>query len=316
MMKLEIYNEVICAPFLRSEKFKDFKTGVDWRGRYGGGFYSNGQFIKVGQEWYGEEVVIVDAPSHPPEVLQRSKSKLIFGGYVYSEWGHFLLETLSRLWARKFIDAVDFVFINHSLNVGLSANQIKLLECFGPFAVVDKDPISTDFLIHPHPSLQMGKYINPAAYSILREFISNKLTISNSYAGKKVYISRLNVNKRKNLNEEEVSSYFKCKGFEIIIPENLSIEEQIDIFKNSSIIVSAIGSAWHTLILTESLAQRIYLCFEGYFFDYKLVESSLSHGNSFFINCMVQSTNPLEHAYSSDYIIDISVVDNFLRDIC
>lgn len=80
------------------------------------------------------------------------------------------------------------------------------------------------------------------------DYVKSKLIDSferqnNNYSFcKRVFISRADAKFRKILNEEEVFEKFADHGFERYILSNLSLVEQIALFKNAEIVVGTLGS--------------------------------------------------------------------------
>jgi hypothetical protein len=65
---------------------------------------------------------------------------------------------------------------------------------------------------------------------------------------KKIFISRKDAQTRKMLNEDDVFAIFEEKGFKRYVLSNMSIKDQILLFKNAEIIVGALGSGLTNVI--------------------------------------------------------------------
>jgi capsular polysaccharide biosynthesis protein len=89
-------------------------------------------------------------------------------------------------------------------------------------------------------------------YGKIADFYSNPLTKT----PKLIYISREFVPKRKLLNENKCIDLFKKYQFEIIHPEELSLQEQIDIFSKATHVAGPIGSGMHNLLFNHSSATK------------------------------------------------------------
>jgi len=63
-----------------------------------------------------------------------------------------------------------------------------------------------------------------------------------SYLPKRVYLSRSQVSYRQVINEQEIRDFLESLGFVTIIPESLSMAEQVDLFSQVEIIVSPHGA--------------------------------------------------------------------------
>jgi hypothetical protein len=65
--------------------------------------------------------------------------------------------------------------------------------------------------------------------------------------GDKIFLSRKGKN-RNLINYEEIEGYFEKKGFSIVEPHLLKLEEKVNLFHNASIIVGPFGSAFTNLL--------------------------------------------------------------------
>ncbi|MDH4477131.1 MAG: glycosyltransferase family 61 protein [Verrucomicrobiaceae bacterium] len=72
--------------------------------------------------------------------------------------------------------------------------------------------------------------------------------ISNKVATKKIYAARGNARVRRVLNEEEVVRELALKGFEIVDPSNLTVQEQAEIFSQATLVVAPHGAALTNLL--------------------------------------------------------------------
>tara|TARA_B100000963_G_scaffold18463_1_gene14101 strand:- start:1118 stop:2140 length:1023 start_codon:yes stop_codon:yes gene_type:complete len=74
---------------------------------------------------------------------------------------------------------------------------------------------------------------------ILKKFLNPKTNVEIS---KKIYVTREDSNYRKILNEGDVVTLLRNKGYKVINPQLYEINEQIEIFSNAEKIVSPYGS--------------------------------------------------------------------------
>jgi len=306
--QFEILHNVICAPILHR---KDFENTYDGKhsGSFGGGLYTEENvFIPIGVTRYGQECLL---NGHPETIAAPTKyiEKAIFGGYLFEEFGHFIIESTARLWVKKYFPDLPFIFIQHKNYANLYTYQIELLSIFGTIEFVNKEPIKVGELILPTCSMVMGESISHDGPSkILRELI--KPNIGSEFSGRQIYITRKNINKRKCINEDDFEKELIALGLEIISPENLSIVKQIDLFSNAKLIVGLLGSAWHTLLLgTPQIdCKRIYLDFIDQWGDtYKLIED-VSDGYFLRSKCLfAEGKGDANKAYDIEYKINIDL---------
>ena len=83
---------------------------------------------------------------------------------------------------------------------------------------------------------------------ILKKFIKPKTNVETS---KKIYVTREESNYRKIINEGDVISLLRKKGYKVINPQLYEIEEQIEIFSNAEKIISPHGSNLANIIFCK-----------------------------------------------------------------
>ena len=134
-----------------------------------------------------------------------------------------------------------------------SPNFKRFLEILGididEFQLV-KQPTQFENIILPDESFFIDdarKFTNEYCEAIerVRHFaMKNRTPISN----KKIYF----FHGRSQIGEERVAEYFKSKGYDIISPEKLTLDEQLNLFINCESFASTLGSVTHnSLFLNE-----------------------------------------------------------------
>ena len=83
---------------------------------------------------------------------------------------------------------------------------------------------------------------------ILKKFINPKTGIELS---KKIYVTREDSNYRKIINEGDVVTLLRQKGYRVINPQLYEIEEQIEIFSNAEKIIAPHGSNLANIIFCK-----------------------------------------------------------------
>ena len=83
---------------------------------------------------------------------------------------------------------------------------------------------------------------------ILKNFLNPKTNVETS---KKIYVTREDSNYRKIINEGDVVSLLREKGYKVINPQLYEIEEQIEIFSNAEKIIAPYGSNLANIIFCK-----------------------------------------------------------------
>lgn len=181
-----------------------------------------------------------------------------FAGPWFSHFGHFLLESFSRLREAKYGEKLLFhAFDLEAVNDKLQIFQISLLEIIGinqsQIKVIRKDPC---LLINSHystESVQFPLTIKPETIDFYQSI--SKLFYREETPNRRIFFSRNNVSKinsrvSKDLNQKIEELFIKYK-FQIIHPELLSISEQISFVSNAKIISGFRGSAMHLAVFAR-----------------------------------------------------------------
>lgn len=90
-----------------------------------------------------------------------------------------------------------------------------------------------------------------ATRAYLIEEAENKFgPLEDKKSPKRIYISR--ISRRKIKNEAQIIGYLKANGFEIIVPEKLSVHDQMKLFYNADIIVTGHGANSTNLLYSKA----------------------------------------------------------------
>lgn len=197
-----------------------------------------------------------------------SKLKVIYFGNFWKHWGHFLIDSLSRLWIFLYDEYSDYkiCYTGHEFD-GIYK---EFLELFGlsldRFIHIDQAEKFKEILV-PECSHMPGIYYTDEWKKIFDKVIANALKKCdeekiNKHSNKIVF-SRKNFLKFGKapfeVGESNVIKFFSKNGYEVICPEKYSLIEQISIINNSDEIVSISGTLAHTLIFAKDGTKLIQL---------------------------------------------------------
>nr|MBX2884475.1 glycosyltransferase family 61 protein [Granulosicoccus sp.] len=114
----------------------------------------------------------------------------------------------------------------------------------------DEEYIEADELLVPvYGSNSLGKSQagwNPAFYK--REYLRGKDLPEPSL---KLYVSRGSKGARGVVNDEEVVSYLERQGFTTVRAENLTVEEQADLFASASVVLGPHGAGFSNIVFCQ-----------------------------------------------------------------
>lgn len=167
---------------------------------------------------------------------------------------HWLGEVFSACYLLSLVgidlDEIDYFLVN----APFPKYQLEMLQILGisPDRILDSETypyIQAEELIIPSYG-NIDGWFPKLAVDFLRNLFLSQEIIKISSSGlayseklpKKVYLSRDQVSYRKVINELEVRDFLTTLGFVTIIPESLSITEQVNLFSQVEVVISPHGA--------------------------------------------------------------------------
>ncbi|POT78555.1 hypothetical protein C3378_14805 [Klebsiella michiganensis] len=225
-INFKVYNEAIVLPCKKNYMPKSWGEGgvIDFNRDF---IYDSGLYMKWisfgGKYEYDESIV------------QYENKEVIWFGFFYKHWGHFLLDFLSRMW--YLIDnyrGEEIVYISHN-NI-IDSNYIEFFKLLGvDEAKIRKITIPTRFkkIIIPEfsrtESYYNEHYLNLFKTISERVLAKSEIETKRRFIGKSFYLSRslFSDASKKELGEKYIEEAFVMSGFQSISPEKMSFSEQI-----------------------------------------------------------------------------------------
>lgn len=182
-----------------------------------------------------------------PESVDRIRGRHLWGGQVNPHFGHFICETIARLWAFKGSGAESVLFIGHSeRHRNFAPYQIDLFRTLGidvPVTIVT-DPTEVEELVVPAQGFGLAELgrANDKFLDMMRHMAG-----SIEPAGpEKIYISRTQTGTRPRVfGEVLIERNLEAHGYTVIHPQNMTIAEQLSQYRAATHIVGLDGSAFH-----------------------------------------------------------------------
>jgi capsular polysaccharide biosynthesis protein len=205
--------------------------------------------------------VIASYPA-PRSTIER-ECIFVGGDENYSHWVFRNLLKLSTLDREGLLHAYPWL-----INADLRGYQREYLRLLGVaeaalVPVARNDIVRCDRLIVP-ALLTSQRTIRKGAEWI-RERLGGCMA-GPGRAARRIYVSRRDVNRRTLLNEEELVEALAPLGFEVVVPGELSVTDQIRAFSEARLIVGPTGAAWTNMlfapwdaalvIITSSVLER------------------------------------------------------------
>ena len=261
---------------LPHKKMFNGQSGKEGLG-FGGIVDSNGRYIENTFIHYG----CGGAYTPAPESMQCSSETVIYLDVLYRLWGHDITDHLSRVWFLKSNEFNDFkncswVYVPHGegfYSLENKPNFRRLLEILG--LDVEKirpitQPTRFEKIILPDESFygeKLGSDVFRRFTNEYRETIERvryfALKNSSPVSSKKIYYFH---GKRAQIGEDRLAQYFKTKGYEIVSPEKLTLDEQLNLLINAESFASTLGSASHNSMFMRDGAEAIFIPRKSYGF--------------------------------------------------
>lgn len=173
-------------------------------------------------------------------------------------FGHWLHETLPRLFILKdagLSENIDTIILGDGCNKKFHNESLDILG-FGNKKIVyisDEMEIKcSNLYLSSFPSggiVRPNKWICEKYNELAKElYIKNK----DKHFPKKVYLQRKNVKTRRLLNENELINLISKYGYEVVCPEENSLEYQFCLAYNADKIISIVGSGLSTVVCSKN----------------------------------------------------------------
>lgn len=202
---------------------------------------------------FGDQVlsiapIVIDPNIKTVETIQGNSA---FLGNLYSQYGHFVTEGLSRFYDFKELNKFDHLLFSPYIfdypntqiksyhkyffdELGIDFSKVRIL--YNPSKLERVTVYKQLWTINDSVDCSLG-----SLYNYLR-FIEPKAPIN----GGKFFCSRKSFDRISN--QKLIDELFRSNDFEVIFPEDLSMEKQMAIYKGNNLIVSTSGSTVHNIL--------------------------------------------------------------------
>ncbi len=184
-----------------------------------------------------------------PQDIAMVNETVIYGGFLSAHFGHMITESLGRLWYHLEHPDSDYryVFLAQDIQpqfldfiymLGIQKERILILDKPMQFSAVIV-PEQTAFLHH-------GGYREKALdiYDAIRDSV-----VPRDY--EKIYLRRSGYDGR-TINEKYFEEQFQSMGYHVIIPEQLSIREQVALMAGARKVACLNGTLPHHILFCQN----------------------------------------------------------------
>lgn len=202
------------------------------------------------------------------EISDAVEDEVVYGGVGHGHFGHFVVSTLARLWAAPAVAGPDAKYVFHvegPLEAWLARPFVATcLDALGidraQVVALDR-PLRFKRLWTPEPSFEETRAYHP----VFRETalrIGDRLDAEPIVPkGAIVYLSkeRLTGGVKRFSNETALVDHLRARGVTIVHPEAYDLGRQVGLFRDASVVMGSLSSAFHTSIFSSARTRLVGL---------------------------------------------------------
>ncbi len=230
-------------------------------------------------------------------------------GALHCSYGHFLIQSLSRLYILKQLPS-NYSLIFHS-NLNPSAQfyryQQELFKYYGiinPVFLLNRPTLFKEIIIAPSGSAVNG-------YFCREQLDALAITDSNPIKGKRIYLSRAHMEHKFYQNEWELHKILARRGWEIVYLESLSITKQFEKLATAQTILAMSGAALHSLLAIRNIKARCIVLPRVHDDTYKQI-AQLKCPDYWLLNVNLKLVMDNANFLRKQYVLDLGQIEHLL----
>ncbi len=202
--------------------------------------------------------------------INEINEEVIYLGYIFNHWGHFLVDCSTRLW--YLIDEWDHkkklcFSVYENSNFKMIENIKKFFEYLG--VNVEKQiifincPTKFKTVIVPEAGYIANSYYSKQYLKVFDKVVEN--IPYKDYGYKKIYFTRQKLVKARmsEFGEDLFEKIYMNNEYKIIAPEKCSLEKQVNLIRSAEDIVCMAGTIAHNMLFAKN-NQRITILNKTY----------------------------------------------------
>lgn len=216
-------------------------------------------FIEEKENWILDDCNMVAEIKTAETGQEIRDQRVLYCGFMRCEWGHFLVNSMSRLWyiiknPDEYFD--KFVFcLPSSIQFTLTGNFKELLTILGIIDKVEFINEATAFreVLVPDLSWSLQKHYSEE-FNLVYDTVCSRILVADnrtdSNRPKRVFFTRSGLSKARlsEIGIEMLDDFFRRNGFEIIYPERLSLSDMVYILHYADLVAGASGTTVHNIL--------------------------------------------------------------------
>lgn len=213
----------------------------------GGVFASDNQFVEGSLLERGR-------PGQIQNAVEYLDGTYIYGGCLFGHFGHFIWESLSRLYTIRQCKEYPILFISPNEKIFNIHKLFFKTICVRNELCLIKKTTRVKNLIYSCP----GSSINPLNISDEQLHAMKCLEFPKN-TNRKVWLSRSKLKSGKIINEVAIEKELQKIGYEIVHPECLPLREQVRLVSTSDIVAGFDGSQFFTFLFSKEIGAKFFV---------------------------------------------------------
>lgn len=213
--------------------------------------------------------VVLQPDGNWTESHEGGGGKYIYIGDMMSIWGHCITDNLKKLW---FLKTRDYIKLRENgyaicctIKGGILPENFKKLLLLLDVNVADilivNSKLTAEEFVVPEDSIVIrnGKRYYYPQYKTTIDTVCCKIPLNETLPNR-IYLSRTKLKgDKKEYGEQQIEAVFKKLGFTIVYPEQLSFEEQMQLYRNCKVMASTEGSVAHNCLFAKDGLKQIVI---------------------------------------------------------
>jgi len=194
------------------------------------------------------------------EIVVVHDEPVVWAGSMIAHYGHFLLDSVSRLW--PLLPGGELAGVPAVFTTPIDAAvALEWLDAFGARRVdlPDEGAVRFPHMHVPEPAWRIDAWVAPEIRDIHLQ-VRRNLPVKAHPQRAVVWLSRSRLPKRRRIYDECLLEWVLSEHLTVFHPEAVSLADQIATIESADVVAGVLGSAFHTLLMVERQPECVYLC--------------------------------------------------------
>ena len=229
-----------------------------------GAYKLDGSLAEDTVRTWGEESIRIRHGWRPADrdIVRVDGENVVWGGAISPHFGHFLIESVSRLWPLLPGGELEGLPVVFTCRGEFPAYAREWLAAFGARLVElpERGAVRFTRMHVPEPAWRIGAWIAPEIRDI-HLHARGGMSVEAGEDREVLWLSRTGLADRSRIpdGEEELERLI-AQHVEVVHPETMTLAAQIGALESSRAVAGVIGSAFHALLMAERCPDCLYLC--------------------------------------------------------